>query len=103
MVDATVRERFREPVNLTDIAARAGVHAAHLCRSFRRFRGHTVSDAVLGLRMMHVCRRLVESADSLSTIALESGFTDQSHMSRVFKRVTGRSPGAHPRHERANG
>jgi AraC family transcriptional regulator len=102
VIDATVHERFREPVNLTEIAARAGVHAAHLCRSFRRFRGHTISDAVLGMRMMHVCRRLIESKDPLSTIALEAGFTDQSHMSRVFKRVTGRSPGAHRRQERAN-
>ena len=102
VIDATVRQRFREPVDLTEMAARAGVHAAHVCRAFRRFRGHTISDAVLGMRMMHVCRRLIESDDSLSAIALEAGFTDQSHMSRIFKRVTGRSPGAHRRQERAN-
>lgn len=101
-VEAAVRDGFREPVDLRATAGRAGVHPAHLCRSFRRFRGHTLSDAVLGMRIQHVCRRLIESDDSLSTIALESGFTDQSHMSNAFKRLTGRSPGAHRRDERTH-
>ncbi len=101
-VEASVCDRFREQVDLRATAARAGVHPAHLCRAFRRFRGRTISDTVLGLRVQHVCRRLIESDDQLGAIALESGFTDQSHMSNAFKRVTGRSPGAHRRDERAN-
>jgi AraC family transcriptional regulator len=98
-VDTTVRDRFREPLDLRAIAASADVHPAHLCRTFRRFRGRTISEAVLGMRIRHVCRKLAESDDSLTTIALESGFTDQSHISNAFKRITGRSPGAHRRAE----
>jgi AraC family transcriptional regulator len=30
----------------------------------------------------------------LSEVALGAGFYDQSHMTRVFRRVTGRTPGA---------
>jgi|HubBroStandDraft_6_1064221.scaffolds.fasta_scaffold00035_44 AraC family transcriptional regulator len=101
-VDASVRERFREAIDLRAIARQAGVHPAHLCRAYRRFRGRTLSDAMLGMRIQHVCRRLVESRDPLSAIALESGFADQSHMTRIFTRVTGRSPGAHRRQELAN-
>ena len=101
-VDATVRDGFRDPVDLRSIAVSAGVHPAHLCRAFRRFRGRTISDAVLGMRVQHLCRRLIECDDPLSALAQETGFTDQSHMTRVFKRVTGRSPGAHRRQERAN-
>jgi AraC family transcriptional regulator len=101
-IDATIRERFHEPLELRAISSRAGVHPAHLCRAFRRFRGRTISDAVLGMPMQQVCRRLIESDDFLSTIAIESGFADQSHMSRIFKRVTGHSPGAYRRQERAN-
>jgi AraC family transcriptional regulator len=101
-IDGTVREHFREPLNLRALARESGVHPAHLCRTFRYFRGRTISDAVLGMRIQDVCRRLVESDAPLSAIALESGFTDQSHMTRLFSRVTGRSPGAHRRRERAN-
>lgn len=102
-VEATLRDGFRQPTDLRATAALAGVHPAHLCRSFRRFRGRTISDAVLGMRIQYVCRRLIESDDSLGVIALESGFSDQSHMSHAFKRVTGRSPGVHRRDERLGG
>ncbi len=101
-VDATIRERFGSPLQLEAIAATAGVHPAHVCRSYRRFRRRTISDALLRLRIQQVCRLLVESKQSLTAIALDCGFTDQSHMTRVFKRLTGRSPGAQRREERAN-
>jgi transcriptional regulator GlxA family with amidase domain len=101
-VDAMVRERFRGPLDLIAVASSVGVHAAHLCRTFRRFRGRTISDFMLGVRVQHVCRRLTESDDSLASIAMESGFTDQSHMTRIFKRITGYAPGAHRRRERAS-
>jgi AraC-like DNA-binding protein len=100
-IDAILHDRFREQLELTALASAAGVHAVHLCRTYHRFRGRTISDAVLGMRVQHVCRRLVESDDSLAAIAAESGFTDQSHMTRIFKRLTGYAPGMHRRRERA--
>lgn len=100
-IDAVIHERFRGPLDLIAVASSAGVHPSHLCRAFRRFRGRTISDAMLGMRVQHVCRRLMESEESLASIAVESGFTDQSHMTRIFKRVTGYAPGEHRRRERA--
>jgi AraC family transcriptional regulator len=100
-VDRTIGERFGEPLDVAAIAAGAGVHPSHLCRAFRRFRGHTITDALLGARVQHVARRLIESDDSLSAIASDAGFADQSHMTRVFKRVTGNAPGEHRRREHA--
>ncbi|HEX3671781.1 MAG TPA: helix-turn-helix transcriptional regulator, partial [Candidatus Cybelea sp.] len=72
-------------------------HPTHLCRAFRRFRGHTISDAVTGARVQYVARRLADSGESLAEIAADAGFTDQSHMTHVFKRATGSSPGDHRR------
>jgi AraC family transcriptional regulator len=97
IADAAVRERFREPLELTALAASAGVHPTHLCRTFRRFRGQAISDAMTGARVQFVARRLTESQASLADIAVEAGFVDQSHMTRVFKRVTGSAPGDHRR------
>jgi AraC family transcriptional regulator len=95
--DAAVHEEFRQPLDLRRLALTIGVHPTHLCRAFRRFRGHTISDAVIGARVQFVARRLAESGESLASIAAEAGFTDQSHMTRTFKRVTGSSPGDHRR------
>jgi AraC family transcriptional regulator len=96
-IDAVIRERFNEPLDIAAIASDAGVHPSHVCRAYRRFRGRTITDAIFGARVQHVARRLAESDEPLSVIASEAGFADQSHMTRVFKRVTGYPPGEHRR------
>jgi AraC family transcriptional regulator len=97
LADAAVRERFAQPLDLAALASTIGVHPTHLCRAFRRFRGHTISDAITGARLQYVARKIADSADSIAQIAAEAGFTDQSHMTRTFKRFTGYSPGQHRR------
>jgi AraC family transcriptional regulator len=96
-IDVTVRERFNRPLELTALASSVGVHPTHLCRAYRRFRGHTISDAMLHARVAYVARRIADDDEALAVLAAEAGFTDQSHMTRVFKRITGYSPGEHRR------
>lgn len=45
------------------------------------------------VRVEHAARRIAGSDDPLVEIALETGFADQSHLSRVFKLHTGMLPG----------
>ena len=90
-----LRSRLSARVDLKEIAQEIGVNPSHLCRTFRRFRRRTVGDYVTGLRVQFVCRKLVETQESLSSIAEQAGFTDQSHMTRVFKRTTGVTPGSY--------
>jgi AraC family transcriptional regulator len=97
-IDDLLRERASSPIDLHAIARQLGVNPSHLCRTFRRFRRRTIGDYVVGLRVQLVCRMLSETRDSLSDIAEFAGFTDQSHMTRTFKRTTGATPGAY-RHE----
>jgi AraC family transcriptional regulator len=87
-----LHEEFRRRLTLEEIACSVGVHPAHLARAFRRYHRCTVSDYVRNLRIEYACHRLRTSNASLATIALEAGFSDQSHFSRVFKRHTGTSP-----------
>jgi AraC family transcriptional regulator len=47
----------------------------------------------IGLRIEHACSALSETGSSLSSIALETGFSDQAHFTRRFKELTGMSPG----------
>src|SRR4029077_3869174 len=96
-VDGAIQSGFRGGVDIGSLASMAGVHPSHLCRAFRRYRGRTIGDHVIDLRVQSVCRRLVDGEHSLTEAALEAGFTDQSHMSRSFKRLIGESPGAYRR------
>jgi AraC family transcriptional regulator len=84
--------RFYEGVGLRSVAADVDVHAVHLARCFRKFKGCTMGEYVRMLRVEHAARRIAESDDALVEIALETGFADQSHLSRVFKRHTGLLP-----------
>jgi AraC family transcriptional regulator len=88
-----LHERFREHPTLSMIAEGAGIHPAHLARTFRQIHGCTLGDHVRKLRIEFACDRITNSETPLAEIALASGFSDQSHFSRVFKRQMGMSPG----------
>lgn len=89
-----LRAEFREGLTVADVAARVGVHPFHLSKVFRRFRGETIGDYVQRLRVEHACRLLAEGGRTLAEVALDAGFSDQSHLTRVVRRVTGSTPGA---------
>jgi AraC family transcriptional regulator len=97
LAEDVLRSRQAERIHLPTIASELGVNASHLCRTFRRFRRRTVGEFVVGLRVRHVCRRLTETGESLREIARGAGFNDQSHMTRIFKRMTGETPAAYRR------
>jgi AraC family transcriptional regulator len=89
-----LRAEFRESLTVADVAARVGVHPFHLSKVFRRFRRQSVGDYVQRLRVRHAAGLLAAGGMSLAEVALASGFSDQSHFTRVCHRVTGATPGA---------
>jgi AraC family transcriptional regulator len=89
-----LRNRFAENLSLSEVAAAAGVSADHLARSFRAHNGCTPGEYVRRLRVEFACRQLTVSQLSLVEIALDAGFTDQSHFTKTFKRLMGVTPAA---------
>lgn len=85
---------FQQTLAMTALAAEAGVHPVHLARVFRQFRGCNAGEYVQRLRIQSACRQLSHADQPLSDIAIACGFADQSHMTRVFKRITGTTPAA---------
>jgi AraC family transcriptional regulator len=80
------------PPNLNESAQAAGVHPTHLARVFRRFEGCTIGDYIRKIRIEQACQKILVSDDSLVEIALETGFADQTHFTRTFRRVAGITP-----------
>jgi AraC family transcriptional regulator len=85
---------FRSNLTVAQIARRAGVHPCHLTRVFRQFKRQGVGEYVHRLRVQFACRRLADPEVGLADLALSAGFSDQSHFNRVFKQLTGMTPGA---------
>lgn len=91
-VSDLLHARFSESQNLVGIAEAVGVHPVHLAREFRKHFHCTVGEYVRRLRVEYACRELSASDAPLAEIASAAGFSDQSHFSRIFKRLTGMTP-----------
>jgi AraC-like DNA-binding protein len=87
-----VVENYRRPLNVGDLARRAGLSASQLQREFRRLFRMTVGDYVLRLRLLMARRRLRTTTDAVGRIATDCGFYDQAHFTRAFKKHTGQTP-----------
>ena len=93
-VEEKLSEEFCERLTLDDLSSEAGVHPVHLSRVFRRCTREGIGEYVHRLRIRAACEQMLRPEASLTDVALEKGFADQSHFTRVFRRVTGMSPGA---------
>jgi AraC family transcriptional regulator len=87
-----LQDRFAENLSLQEIALAVGVHPAHLARAFRQQFGCTVGEYVRTLRMERARRQLAGATIPICDIALELGYSDQSHFTTAFKRHTGLTP-----------
>jgi len=92
-----IHEHFAEQITLTRIAEAIDAHHVYLARQFHRHFRCTVGEYVRRLRIEFACRRLLDSDDSLASIALSAGFFDQSHFSRTFKLFMSISPAKYRR------
>ena len=91
-VDDILLRRFPERLTVRSIAAEIGVHPVHLARAFRSARGITIAGTLLARRIEEARRLLQQSSLPLCEVALASGFADQSHFTKAFRRVTGTTP-----------
>lgn len=84
---------FRDGLRMRDLAREAGVHPVHLARVFRRVERRTPGEYLQQLQVRAACEMLRDQDWPLAGIAAECGFADQSHMTRVFRRRAGMTPG----------
>jgi AraC family transcriptional regulator len=91
-VKERLHEDFREPLRIRDLARDAGVHPVHLARVFRKLENRTPGDYQQRLQVRAACELLRKPEWPLAVIAAECGFADQSHFTRVFRRMAGTTP-----------
>jgi AraC family transcriptional regulator len=81
-------------VPLKEVARACGLSVSYFSRAFRRSAGVTPHNWLLTLRVEVAKQKLREGRLSLRDVALACGFADQSHLTQVFARFVGLSPGA---------
>jgi AraC family transcriptional regulator len=87
-----VAAEYAERLTLDELSAEAGVHPVHLSRVFRRWKGQGMGEYVHRLRIRAACEQMLRPETPIADIGLATGFADQSHFTRSFRRLTGMSP-----------
>lgn len=87
-----MREHVSEKFTLDEIATRVGLSRAHLFTLFRDQLNTTPQVFWSAVRVEEAMRRLISRGESLTSVALDLGFSAPSNFSRFFKEHTGVTP-----------
>ncbi len=80
-------------LSLKEISQSLNVHPTYLSREFSKYFDHlSFGDYIRKLRIEKAIQLLKDPKYSLSEIGYLTGFSDQSHFTRIFKKTTGKSP-----------
>lgn len=92
-----LRQNCTEPIDLDELARRYGYSTRNLRRVFREATATTPHDYLVKLRLCRAIRALGTSDDSITDVALASGFSDGNYFSYAFRKLTGMSPSRYRR------
>ncbi len=81
-----------EPFDAAALADRAGLSPDYLGKLFNTAMGRSMSDYYQARRVQYACRLLLDRQHPVTDIAMELGYSDTAHFSRMFKRYRGLSP-----------
>lgn len=87
-----IESNLEQPLVLADLAAVAGLSPYHFARMFKQSAGEPPHAYVLRRRVEQARGLLAGSPLSLAEIAARCGFSNQSHFTGVFRRLTGVTP-----------
>lgn len=91
-----IQSNLMENISLLALAEQANVSPFHFARQFRATVGVPPHQFVLRQRVQRALALLKAGKLPLAQIAVESGFHDQPHFIRAFRKVLGMTPGMYP-------
>ncbi|MCU0321875.1 MAG: AraC family transcriptional regulator [Chitinophagaceae bacterium] len=91
-VKQLLHDNWNVQLSLTELSNLVQVHPVTISRYFNVYANCTLTEYVKRFRVSKSFTLLQKSDLTLTEIAFECGFSDQSHFTRVFKEVTGYSP-----------
>ena len=86
IIEKYIDENFLEDIVLEDISLHVQMSVVHLLRVFKAEFGLSIHSYILN-KKIHLAKKLLAQKTPIAEVAQMSGFFDQSHLNRSFKRV----------------
>lgn len=87
-----IAQRYDGPLEVRELAAAAGLSPSQLNRRFQATYQLSPSQYLQRIRVHEASRLLAESDVRVGEVAQRTGFYDQAHLSRTFRKLMGMSP-----------
>jgi len=88
-----IKQNYKEKLTLDDISSYVYLSKSYLSKIFKDEMKCTITNYINSVRVEKSKQLLADSSLSLADIAYFVGFEDQSYYTKVFKKITGVSPG----------
>jgi AraC-like DNA-binding protein len=95
-----IRTHCSENISLDDLAALGGYSRSYLVRAFKKSFGMTPYAYLINCRVQRA-RHALKRGEKIVDVALETGFADQAHFHRIFKRLMAATPRQYARAQAA--
>jgi len=95
-----IEERFAERITLNQLAQHVSLSPYYFLRVFHAEVGMPPYAYLESVRIRHA-QRLIEAGKPLAEVAVEVGFSSQSHLSWHFKKIIGATPGQYAQQGRS--
>lgn len=92
LIEAHIDGNLAGEINVNTLAALARLSISHFGRAFKATFGRPPHSHIIAERIMRAQGLMLSTERSLAQIAIAVGMSDQSHLSRQFRRLTGESP-----------
>lgn len=79
-------------ISLDTLSIEFSLHPNYIVRKFKEVTGFKLSEYLTKIRLEHSINRLLTNEENMTSIALESGFYDQSHFNKNFKKHLDTTP-----------
>lgn len=92
-VKQLIEQNCQNNWSISQYASKLGISQNHLSETVKAVTGRTSTDLVNDRMLLEIKRLLINTDLSISEIAYQLNFADQSYFSKYFKKLEGKSPG----------
>ena len=91
-INLILNDQFSDQLSLDYLSKTLDIHPVHLSRDFSKYFNSGLGEYIRKLKVQKSLQLISQKKLDLTTIALDCGFSDQSHFTRCFKEINGITP-----------